>query len=132
MFRIALPMLVASLALAGCGDPCANTEIASALSPEGSRRAVLFERSCGATTGFSTQVSIVDPGERPKGPGNAFVADSDHGLAVEGAGGGVWADIRWLSDDHLLVRHAAGARIFKSEPEVSGVKVIYATGRPPS
>ncbi len=38
---------------------CANTVIAESLSPDSEWKAVLFERSCGATTGYSTQVSLI-------------------------------------------------------------------------
>ena len=37
---------------------CGNTLLAETPSPEGNLRAVVFERNCGATTSFSTQVSV--------------------------------------------------------------------------
>ena len=37
--------------------------------------AVLFDRHCGATTGFTTQVSVVESDKTPFGKGNVFIAD---------------------------------------------------------
>ena len=39
--------------------PCANTVSAEHISPDGKLRAVLFERDCGATTNWSSQISIL-------------------------------------------------------------------------
>jgi len=96
-------------------------------SPDGKRDAVLFQRDCGATTGFSTQISILDVGEQLSGMGNTFRADDDHGAASAGDWGGSWAEMKWLSRDRLLIRYAAKSRIFEQDDHVSGVDVIYQT-----
>jgi len=85
----------------------------------------MFQRDCGATTGFSTQVSILNAGEPLSGPGNVFRADDNHGAARAGGWGGPWAEIKWLSPSHLLVRYAARSRLFKESEHVSGVKIMY-------
>ncbi len=94
-------------------------------SPDGKREAVLFQRDCGATTGFSTQISILEVGDTPLGGGNAFRADDDHGAAKAGTWGGSWAEMRWLASDRLLVRYATNSRIFEQDELVSGVSVSY-------
>jgi hypothetical protein len=85
----------------------------------------MFQRDCGATTGFSTQVSIVSPEEEPDGAGNAFRADDDHGAAAAGRWGGPWAEMKWLAADHLLVKYAARSRVFERVDYVNGVRVTY-------
>jgi hypothetical protein len=40
-------------------DMCGNETLAEFLSLDGAQKMVLFERSCGATTGFSTHVSLL-------------------------------------------------------------------------
>ena len=85
----------------------------------------MFQRDCGATTGFSTQISILRPNDNPIGGGNAFIADDDHGAARVGSWGGSWADAKWLAPDHLLIRYAAKSRIFKQDNSVSGVEITY-------
>lgn len=119
--------LIASLvlAIAGCSDACSNTVVQSADAPDGFHTAVMFQRDCGATTGFSTQISVLGPGERLAGGGNAFSIDDDHGKAANGHWGGPWAEMHWLDRDRLIVRYAAKARIFESHGSVSGVSVRY-------
>lgn len=118
-------LAVGILILSGCADSCANAIVSRADSPDGRHSAVLFQRDCGATTGFSTQVSILERGAEPKGSGNVFVADDDHGAAAVGEWGGPWAEVRWLAPDRLRIRYAATSRVFAREDEVSGVRISY-------
>lgn len=121
--KVCFPMLVL-LVCAGCSDTCQNTVASSSLSPTGALAAVLFQRDCGATTGLSTQISILRPDDKPIGGGNAFIAD-DHGAARVGSWEGSWAETKWLAPDHLVIRYAAKSRIFKRSDSVSGVKITY-------
>jgi hypothetical protein len=61
-------------------DLCGNTIVATELSPDRKLKAVLFERNCGATTGFSSQVSVL-PSDRdlPNEGGNVFAANEARG-----------------------------------------------------
>ena len=121
-----LASLASAIVLAGgCSDACSNTIVARSDAPDGRHRAVMFQRDCGATTGFSTQVSILDAGDNLSGSGNAFRADDDHGSAAAADWGGPWAEMRWLSPDHLLVRYAARSRLFERGDQVSGVRISY-------
>jgi hypothetical protein len=105
---------------------CDNTPLAEVPSPGGTRKAVVFERSCGATTGFSTQVSVLPAGEKPRGDaGNVFVADTDHGAAPSGPGGGPVVEPVWIAEDRLLIRHHRLARVFLSEARAGSVAVSY-------
>jgi hypothetical protein len=109
------------LSLVGCVDPCGN-RILSETQTEGSpKRAVVFERDCGATTEFSTHVSILDASEiAPREGGNVFVADSDHGAVTK-----VRVSARWDSADHLVVIFPARARVFQQQAQVRGVSISY-------
>jgi hypothetical protein len=119
-----------ALPTSGClAEAYDNREVASLPSPDGRHRAVLFERSCGATTGFSTQVSILRTGERLKDGGNAFIAN---GRGEPAPWGGPWADVRWRSDGRLVIRHDPTASIYKAAKEVDGVHVAFAPEPPPS
>jgi hypothetical protein len=59
---------------------CNNTVLSETNSPGAELKAVVFTRSCGATTGVSTHVSILPETAnlRPKDGGNLFIADTDH------------------------------------------------------
>jgi hypothetical protein len=113
------------MALSGCSDGCANSPISRADAPDGLHSAVMFQRDCGATTDFSTQISVLKQGHEPSGGGNTYRADDDHGAAAAGDWGGPWAEMRWLAPDHLLIRYAAKSRRFEQQGKVSGVKISY-------
>jgi hypothetical protein len=94
---------------------CGNTVIEEVASPSGSMKAVLFERSCGATTGFSSQLSVVDADASLRNVGgNTFVAEG----YPEGY------SLRWLDDSTLEVAGVKG-QVFKRESRVLGVEIRY-------
>lgn len=105
---------------------CDNTPIAEYPSPEGRHRVIVFERSCGATTGFSTQASLLDADEElDLGSGNLFISDTDHGAAPSGPGGGPELWVEWQSERSLLLGHDARVRISKREQRLNGVRISY-------
>lgn len=107
---------------------CANDVIAEKVSPDGALKALVFQRDCGATTGFSTQVSVVPADDSaPSGSGNVFIADRKHGAAPAGPGGGPWVALAWSTPRSLVVTHHPAARIFKAEAERDGVSILYST-----
>ena len=124
MLRVGISA-AALIALSGCSDVCVNEQVSRTDAPDGRRSAVMFQRDCGATTGFSTQISLVKPGDEPFGGGNTFRADADHGAAATGDWGGPGADMEWLAPDHLRIRYAAKSRLFEQADRVSGVKISY-------
>jgi hypothetical protein len=104
-------------------DICDNAIRSDVPSPDGAKRAVVFVRSCGATTPFSTQVSVVNRGEAlPRSAGNVFVADGNHGAIAD-----LNVIARWVSPNHLLIRYPAGARVFSKNEKANGVAVAYET-----
>ena len=111
--------------IGGCSDACQNSTVSTAAAPASDLKAVLFQRDCGATTGFSSQVSVTGADEAPAGGGNVFVADTDHGVAEAASWGGPWVEARWLSPQQLLIRYDAKARVFTQNASVSGVTVAY-------
>lgn len=122
----AVAVLVLVLAMnAGCSDGCGNTIVSSKEAPDARHVAVLFQRDCGATTGFSTQISVVNAGKQPSGSGNVLTADDDHGGAHAAPWGGPWAEFAWLSSSRLLVRYDSTARVFQRSEAVSGVQISF-------
>lgn len=117
-FLIAL----AGLSLAGCSDLCGNKVIAEELSPDLNFKAVIFERNCGATTAFSTQVSVLEASEKLTGGGNVFV--SDGGQASEGWNG-PWVAVKWLGSDSLQIAYDSTGRVFEQDKSVDGVSISY-------
>jgi hypothetical protein len=113
----------------GCLDlsgGCANEQLNEVPSPGGARRAVVFQRDCGATTPFSTQISVLPRGVAlPDSNGNVFVADTDRGRAPAGPGGGPGVSVRWLTPDTLEVRYDPRARVFVKEVHTSEAEVRF-------
>jgi hypothetical protein len=105
-------------ALAGCNlSSCGNEVSQSIPSPSGALKAVVFNRNCGATTGFNIQVSIVPAnGEFPNDGGNTLIIDGSAPLKVQ-----------WRSDSALHLAGLGAARVFKQEDSVAGVTVDYST-----
>jgi hypothetical protein len=104
--------------------------VSEAVSPDGRRHAVVFTRDCGATTGFSTHVSILPARRGPSGTGNVFVADADHGRAPEGPGGGPAVHVQWLDRRTLEVRYDGRARIFKRDARHDDTDVRFVADPP--
>ncbi|SNR97327.1 hypothetical protein SAMN05192560_2045 [Methylobacillus rhizosphaerae] len=107
---------------------CGNNLLTEVWSPDGKYKVVVFQRDCGATTGFSTQLSLM-PSQHQLGneSGNIFVADTNHGAAPSGIGGGPSVSIQWLDPESLVVIHHPNARISMAEPQSSGVRIMYKT-----
>ncbi len=116
-----------AVTLTGCSldMPCRNRSLSAVTAPDGGARAITFERSCGATTDFSTQVSLLRAGQDTTEAGNVFVADADHGNAPRGPGGGPKVSVEWHGSDTLLIRHHPRARVFRSEGAIGGVTIRY-------
>jgi hypothetical protein len=120
---------VAVSGAAGCSDAgCGNQIISKVVSPDGKLAAVIFERDCGATTDFSTQVSIIEAASSlSNNGGNVFVADSNHGEAPQASIGGPLITVHWKDARTLQVGYNTRARVFLKEPRHSDVAVEYVT-----
>lgn len=111
-------------------DLCENTVLRRVPASDGRHVAVLFMRDCGATTGVSTQVSVLWHWERLWGrSGNALITDTDHGHALAGTYGGPVVELEWLQPESLEVRYDAHARVFRAAPAARGVRISYAALR---
>ena len=75
---------------------CGNEIKQQIPSPDGALKAVIFQRDCGAATGFSTQISLL--------PVNAALPDDGGNVFVENKGDAV--SVQWRDNGHLQIRHA--------------------------
>lgn len=106
-------------------DGCGNTIVQRLPSPDGIREAVLFERNCGATTSYTTQISITGREEKIRGWGNVFIADANHGAAPTGSWGGPATTMEWVSASDLQIKFDRRSRVSLKVPERGGVQVSY-------
>ncbi|MGY0613405.1 hypothetical protein [Luteimonas sp. A501] len=107
-------ILIALVALSGCNS-CGNEISQTVISPSGNIKAVVFNRNCGATTGFNTQVSIIPAtGALPDIGGNTLTID-----------GAVPLQVQWRSESALHLAGLGSAEVFKQKDSVAGVSVSY-------
>jgi len=95
---------------------CATTIKRMVPSSDATRTAVIFERECGATAPFNTQVSLVPNGESFS-PGRypSFLSiGGQHALAI-----------RWTGERALEVDLPQNDRVFRNETTVDDVSVTY-------
>ena len=120
MMRFSVLFLTASV-LSGClfEFECEDTVVSESSQPGGRHRAVVFVRDCGATTLWSTQVSVL---------GQEELSDR-HGGKVFAAEGGTPEEpgvtVRWLTRGQLEVAYAPHLRVFHQETTVKGVEVSF-------
>ncbi len=115
--KIVLPLLFV-LFLAGCENPCGNTVFKVVNSPNEKFKVVIFERSCGAITGFSTQISVINAeSELENDSGNVFIAN---GHPRENK-----PRVRWITDQELQITFKNVNQIAKMEESISGFKISF-------
>lgn len=120
--RLAALVLPAMIGAPGCSDlMCGNTVKAEARSPDGAWTAVAFIRDCGATTGYSLQVSVLPAGLRlPNDPGNLYVQRYDQPVTL------LWENLTTLRITHdadvrpVRMERAAGPVTVRYVPSVEG------------
>jgi hypothetical protein len=122
---ITVPVALIIFGLLGGFGGCGNDLLKTISSPSGGRKLVIFQRDCGATTGFSTQASLLPARDRLRGSGNVFIADTDHGRAPSGPGGGPQLDARWIAEDMLELRYHPQARVFLADSVQPGVTIRF-------
>jgi hypothetical protein len=106
---------VIRLTSAAFDDVCGNDSVVETISPNGQLKAVTFRRNCGATTDYSTHVSILPASRKlPNESGNVFVRNHEPALVV-----------RWIDDQHLSISGGGASTSFKRLSEFKGVYITY-------
>lgn len=104
----------------GIDGMCGNSELSTTQIPGTKYKVVVFQRDCGATTGFSTQASIIKSDEKLKNDGgNIFSADDNHG-------GGTELKVKIYSPHSIELSHCSSAQVFRAEQSYKGIKISYA------
>jgi len=89
-------------------EMCENQIYKEYLSPNKSLKAIIFQRDCGATTSFSTQISILDSDEKlGNKSGNIFI--------IKGYPNEVAPTLNWESDNKLNIQHSLNGNEFKAK-----------------
>jgi hypothetical protein len=103
---------------------CGNYIFKEYISPNKKLKAVVFQRDCGATTGFSTQISILGVGKKLKNKGgNIFV--------VDGHPDQVAPRLDWQNNNELIIYKLLDGSEYKSEKKwgfLNPVNIVYKMG----
>lgn len=125
-FSSVIVLFILLLPLFGCSSDGRNSEISKVDSPDGKYYAVVFVRDEGATTDFSTQVSILRKGSILGGArGNLFTCDSDHGKAISLEDHSYWLKVIWTSPRELVIQYDQRVRVFKKNENLMSIKIRY-------
>ena len=122
---------VAACALTCCSGACRDTLVSKYPSPDGRFVAVVFYRNCGATTAFTTEISVVGTGEDAisKGrEGNIFsIRDPNDSKESLERNGTIEVRLDWKTPRLLSVSAPRHAWTAKRVDRIRGVDVQYNT-----
>ena len=97
-------------------DMCGNEINIELVSPDNKHKAIIYQRDCGATTGFSTQISIIKRNEKlPNKNGNVLTSaghPSDNNYKL-----------KWLGAEKLLISNTHGNHIYFKENKIGIISI---------
>ncbi len=104
-----------------------NTIIEKVYSPDQNNVIYIFDRNAGATTGYSTQVSVIKAKAKFRNSGgNIFVCDDDHGkVNVLNSIGGPSIKAIWKSNSSIIIYYPKMTRIFKHKNMSGNIIISY-------
>ena len=109
----------------GC-DLCDNEKIKEIPSPTAKYKIVIFQRSCGATTGFTTQISVIENDkELSDEAGNIFIADTNNDRAPVASWGGPEVKAFWIGNNKISVHYNKNARVSKEKRKIYNIDIKY-------
>ena len=97
---------------------CGNEISAQIDSPDKKHVAIVFQRGCGATTSFNTQVTVLEERE---------VLENEAGnvLIAEGHPSNSGFELAWLNSSTLHIKNKNNAKQYKNEEKIGSVVVRY-------
>lgn len=105
--------------------PCTNSVVATVPSPDGNWNAVLFDRQCGASGGFSSHVSVIDSDSKlPVEAGNVLVAVDGDSAGLTSWGGPL-VELSWTEDDRLNIDFDQTATLSFRRDSQAGVSISF-------
>jgi hypothetical protein len=92
----------------------------------GTRKVVVFQRSCGATTGFSTQASLLAGNASPPAEsGNLLSIDDDHGKVPLDGNGRIEVRVAFADESTVTLAYPARSRVFTQVASRDGVTIRH-------
>jgi len=97
---------------------CNNEVFSQVNSPDGKYKALIFQRDCGATTGFSTQVSVLDISEELENEGGNVFITANHPNENK-------IELHWVDSSNLIIQNTKTTEPSRKEPKIGTVDVRY-------
>jgi hypothetical protein len=97
---------------------CGKEQYITLLSPDKAHKAVVFQRDCGATTGFTTQVSVLDADQELENEGGNVLVSSGKPSELP-------LSLIWIDSTKLLVKGASEINPSTKNHNVPGVEIKY-------
>lgn len=108
------------------GDMCGNEVIEEIKSPDKTLKAIIFIRDCGATTGYSTQLSILELEDRlGNETGNTLILSDKFGEGLSFDNGGAKVKAVWTSENSLTIYFDNKIEFTKKEEEIKDIEISY-------
>jgi hypothetical protein len=122
---ILVPAGVIGIFMYSTSNMCANEIYKEVNSPSQEFKAVIFQRDCGATTSFSTQISIVSKATTlPNESGNILI--------IDGHPNDTLLEINWQSNGELSISKNLNGSEYKAEKSIElgrKIKVSYGSSK---
>ena len=105
-------------------DLCANTVQSEIVSPNGFNKAVVFERDCGATTDFVTQVSVLKLKDTLENEGGNVFSASLENKKINNNQDEI-VNVRWLNDRLLEIEYDEQAKLINKNIKINNIEIKY-------
>jgi len=112
------------------GSGCTNGVLDSSNSPDQQYKVVIFGRNCGATTDFSTHVSVLTVNENTDklSTGNILIIDSNNGQdSSKNREGGPVVISQWEGPKTLIITFNSKARSYQKVQRYKDIEIRYLT-----
>jgi hypothetical protein len=122
-------LVMALLPMGGCASPCRNSLVRKVVSPDLTKKVVLFYRNCGATGDYTTEVSILMRGEAMPMSDIGNTARMGHDQSMPRPPSRreyIDLGVEWLSPRELVITIPSAVEIETMLPKSADVAVTYA------
>jgi hypothetical protein len=109
------------------GSMCGNQIVTEVSSLDNKYKLVVFVRDCGATTGSSTQVSILrnDKDLREDESGNVLIVSDNYFGSKRNDFGGADVNVKWIASRKVLIKYDYNAEAITKNNEINGIEITY-------
>lgn len=102
-------------------DICINDFFKEYSSPDKTKKVVIYERDCGATTTWNTHISILDYHKQ-------FDGKDENIFSIRGRPAEVAPNITWIDNKNIIIHHKVNGKEIKIKNKhgwINPIKIIY-------